>query len=319
MHIPWADLQLFLGIAEARSLSAAAKALRVTQPTMSRRLAALESELGEPLFLRSVEGVALTALGERLLPGARRMAETAGELERLASGADSTPNGIVRVTAPPGVAFDFVVPIAAQLRTNLPGVRMEVVATVSYVDLVRREADLALRVQPLDRASSQRDLVCLAELHQPIAAYATSKLAASLPKNYGIADIPWIGWAPPLDQVPPNPQLAARIPGFSPAFSSTDYLVQLRAVEAGLGAMILSRVESERRTPRLVEIAQPFGGFMGSLHLVAAKSSLAIPRVKAVADVLARAVRAVRAVGELPRPARDVRDVKRPAPTRGLT
>jgi DNA-binding transcriptional LysR family regulator len=220
------------------------------------------------------------------------MAETAGELARLASGADSAPHGIVRITAPPGVAFDFVVPVAAELRKALPGVRLEVVATVSYVDLVRREADLALRVQPLDRSAAQRDLVCLATYTHPIAAYATEEVARSLPKNYGIADIPWIGWAPPFEQTPPNPQLAARIPGFSPAFASTDYVVQLRAVEAGLGAMVLGRLESERRTPRLVEVALPFGGFTASLHLVAARSSLAIPRVKAVADVLVRTMAA---------------------------
>jgi DNA-binding transcriptional LysR family regulator len=288
MHIPWSDLQLFLAVAEARSLSAAAKVLAVTQPTVSRRLAELEASLGEPLFTRSVEGVALTSFGERLVGPAARMAESAGEVERLASGAAAAPNGVVRLTAPPGVAYDLVAPLAAHLRDVLPGVRLEVVATVQYVDLVRREADLALRVQPLDRAATTRDLVLLAKNEHPVAAFATPELIAKLPAGYGLADIPWIGWAPPLEHLPPNPQLAARIPGFSPVFASDDFIVQHRAAEAGVGAIVLGRFRPPHAlATRLVEMTLPFGRMTTVLHLVAARSSLAIPRVRAVADVLA--------------------------------
>jgi DNA-binding transcriptional LysR family regulator len=67
MHIPWEDVQLVLAVVEAGSLSGAAKRLRLTQPTVSRRIAALESSLGEPLFVRTVEGAAPTSFGERFL------------------------------------------------------------------------------------------------------------------------------------------------------------------------------------------------------------------------------------------------------------
>ena len=60
-HIPWDDLQVFLAVAESGSLSAAAKRLRLTQPTVSRRVAELESTLGESLFVRSAEGLAITS------------------------------------------------------------------------------------------------------------------------------------------------------------------------------------------------------------------------------------------------------------------
>src|SRR5688572_25202382 len=107
MDIPWEDVKLFLAVAEARSLSAAARRLRVAQPTVSRRLADLEARLGETLFLRSVDGTAPTSFGESLVEPARRMAECAGDLERAALRADAAPRGVVRITAPPGVAFDF--------------------------------------------------------------------------------------------------------------------------------------------------------------------------------------------------------------------
>ena len=107
MHIPWHDLQVFLAVAEAGSLSAAAKRLRVTQPTVSRRIAELEASVGEALFVRTVDGAAPTSFGERLLEPARRMAEWAAEVDRAAERAETTPRGTVRITAPPGVAFEF--------------------------------------------------------------------------------------------------------------------------------------------------------------------------------------------------------------------
>src|ERR1700712_1448892 len=99
MHVSWNDVELFLAVAETGSVSAAAKRLRTTQPTVSRHLAELEAGLGEALFARSVAGTTPTSFGERMPPAARRMAEAAGEVERVASGAESTPKGVVRVTA----------------------------------------------------------------------------------------------------------------------------------------------------------------------------------------------------------------------------
>lgn len=281
-------MELFLAVARAGSLSAAAKTLRVTQPTVSRRLAELEAELGEPLFVRTVDGTTLTGFGERMLEPARRMAECAGDVAQVASGADTSPHGVVRVTAPPGVAYDVLAPFAAYARARLPEVRLEVVSSVAYLDLARREADLGVRMEPLDRPAAQRDLVTLASVEFGVAAFATREYAASLRRGYGLADVGWIGWAPPLENLVPNPQLAARIPGFRPVFASDDFLVQLRAAEAGVGAMLLGRYRSRRALPTaLVEMKLDLGKLRSSLHLVCARSSLSIPRVRAVADLLA--------------------------------
>lgn len=282
-------MELFLAVVEAGSLSGAAKRLRVTQPTISRRLAELEAELGEPLFVRTVDGASLTSFGERMLEPSRRMAESARDVELVASGADTRPRGVVRVTAPPGVAFDVLAPFAALARRQLPDVRLEVVSTVSYLDLGRREADLGLRIQPLDRPSTQRELVTLASHEHGVAAYGTREYAATLPRPCRAADVGWIGWAPPLEHLPPNPQLAARIPGFAPVFASDDFLVQVRAAEAGVGAIILPQFRGRRPLPTpLVELKVDLGKLTSSLHLVCARSSLSIPRVRAVAELLVR-------------------------------
>jgi DNA-binding transcriptional LysR family regulator len=289
MHIPWGDVQLVLAIADAGSLSAAARTLRLTQPTVSRRLADLEAELGEALFLRAVDGTTPTSFGERLLEPARRMAEAAAEVDHAVAETDQQPRGVVRLSAAPGMAHAFVAPFAGWLRTKLPVVRLEVVSTTRYVDLVRREADLAIRWQSTSRRDTQRDLEVLATVEHPVVAYASPAYVATLPRGYTLRDVAWIGWCPPLDQLPPNPQLAASIPGFAPAFSSDDYLVQHRGAETGAGAIVQTKLRYRLAPPSLlVELDLALGVPPAKTHLVAARASLAIPRGGAVAELLAK-------------------------------
>jgi DNA-binding transcriptional LysR family regulator len=288
MHVPWNDVQLVLAIADTGSLGRAARQLGVTQPTASRRLAELEAMLGEPLFVRRVDGTRLTAFGERVVLPARRMADAAAELERTVEGVERTPRGTVRITAPPGLAAQLLVPFAATLRTRLPEIELEVIATVRYVDLVRREADLALRIPSAERAEAPRDVHIVAAVRARVAAYASQAYAASLRRAYGFADVAWIGWPPPLHETPPMPQLAARIPGFRPVFASDDYLVQLRAAEQGLGALVLAEPITRYPLPAtLVKLALDFGGLTSQIQLACARASLTVPRIAAVAELLA--------------------------------
>ncbi len=284
MHIQWDDLRTFLAVAEAGSLSAAAKRLRVTQPTVSRRLAALEAELGEPLFVRTIEGVSITSYAERLLEPARRMAEWAAEVDRAAERRDAAPSGLVRVTAAPGVAWDLLAPFAASLKARLPAVRLELLSTVESLDLSRREADLALRFGP----PTQRDVVSVIAVEIELAAFATAAYAKTLPRRYGFADVAWVGFAPPLEHLSPNAELSRLVPGWTPSFATDDYLVMLRAAELGLGAIFLGRYRHRfTKGSPLVELDLDLRGATRTLHLLCAKSALAIPRVRAVVDALA--------------------------------
>lgn len=303
MHIPWDDVNVFLAVAEAGSLTAAARRLKMTQPTVSRRVAELEATVGEPLFLRAVDGVTLTALGERLLDPAKRMAEHAAELTRAAEQRESEPQGVVRITAAPGIAFELGAPFAAWLKEKLPKVRIEILSTISYLDLARREADLALRMT----APTQRDLVTLAKLELEVAAFASEAYVKSLPRRYGPADVAWIGWAPPFEHLAPNPQLAALIPGWTPSFTSDDFVIQLRAAEMGLGAVFLGRTRHRFSHHDLCELDLDLGPLKGELYLVSTRSALSIPRVRAVAELLAgeiekaEAPRKKRATADSPR------------------
>jgi DNA-binding transcriptional LysR family regulator len=256
---------------------------------VSRRLADLEAALGEPLFQRTVSGTVATSFGERMIEPARRMNEHALEVQRAADDVDKEPRGMVRVSAAPGMAYAFVAPFAALVREKLPGVRLEVLASTRYVDLVRREADVAIRWQSPSRRDDQRELEVLAAVEHPVVGVATREYIATLPKKYTLRDIGWIGWAPPFDQLPPNPQMAAMIPGFAPTFASDDYLVQVRAAETGAGAIVATRLRYRLAPPSsLVELDVSLGAPPAKTHVVVARAALSVPRVRVVAELLAR-------------------------------
>ena len=284
MDISWDEVKLFLAVAEEGSVSGAARKLRMAQPTLSRRLATLERGVGESLFRRSAAGAALTTAGERLLAPARRMAEWAGEVGRAAEPTGHGPQGLVRITAPPMVAHDFLAPFAGWLARHHPGLRLEVLATMQYLDLARGEADLALRVRP----PSTPDLKQVYTLETVNAVHVAPGLARRLPRRPRLQDLPWIAWAPPYQELPPNPQLAELIPGYTPAFTSDQILVQLAAAEAGVGAMVLPRLRHRFSRPsRLVPLDIDLGPFArGTLHLVAARSALDIPRIRLLAQLI---------------------------------
>lgn len=289
MDVSWDDVKLFLAVADHGSLTEAARHLHLGQPTVSRRLAELEERLGYPLFDRSVEGATLTSRGERWLVPARHMAEWAGELLNTAEHADSAPNGLVRITAPPGVAYDFVAPFAGRVREKYPQIQVQILSRVEYVDLSRREADIALRM----RRPTARDLTLVHTFTHHNDAFVSKAYAAKLPKKPAMKDIDFIAWAPPFEQFPPNPQLAAMIPGFRPSFSCDDFIVQLRAAEAGVGAIFMQKVRHRfNRHSELVPLGLDLGPHAkASLHVVCAKSALGVARIRAVAELLTEELR----------------------------
>lgn len=284
MDVSWEDVRLFLAVAEHGSLTEASRRLRVGQPTVSRRLAELEEQLGYALFDRSVEGTTLTNQGERWLEPARRMAEWAGELSSAAELTDSAPAGVVRITAPPGVAFDFVAPFASLVKERYPKLQLQVLSRVEYVDLSRREADIALRSRP----PTQRDLTLVHSFTHMTDAFASKAYAKKLPKKPSLGDIDFIAWGPPFEQFPPNPQLATLIPNFRPVFAADDYIVQMRAAEAGVGAMFMQKVRHRfNRDSNLVPLGLELGPHgKSTFHIVCAKSALGVARIRAVAELL---------------------------------
>jgi DNA-binding transcriptional LysR family regulator len=151
----WNQLRAFLATVEEGSLSAAARALGLTQPTVGRQIAALEEELGVILLERSSRAVTPTQSGLELLDHARAMGEAATRVSLAASGQSQDISGLVRITASDMMSAYVLPGMLAGLRDEAPGLQIDLVATNDIRDLLRREADIAVRhVRP-----EQADLI----------------------------------------------------------------------------------------------------------------------------------------------------------------
>ncbi|WP_284487709.1 LysR family transcriptional regulator [Sedimentitalea xiamensis] len=145
MTFDWNQVRAFLVTAEEGSLSAAARALGLTQPTLGRQVAALERSLDVVLFDRIGKSLKLTEAGLGLLEHARAMGAAAGRVSLSASGRSQAIEGHVSVTASDLLSAYTLPPVVAHLRDIAPGIRLEIVASNSLRDLTRREADIAIR------------------------------------------------------------------------------------------------------------------------------------------------------------------------------
>ena len=147
MHtLDWSILRDFIAVAETGSLSQAARRLRLSQPTLSRRIAALEEQLKAQLFQRTPRGLLLTEAGEQVLAGARRVEEEALAIERQAEAAHQTLTGTVRISVTEGLGSMWLPRKLAQFHAQYPGVCVEVLVDNRAANLLRREADIAMRM-----------------------------------------------------------------------------------------------------------------------------------------------------------------------------
>jgi DNA-binding transcriptional LysR family regulator len=141
----WNQAKAFLATAEEGSLSAAARALRLTQPTVGRQVTALEEALGVVLFDRVGRSLSLTPSGLELLDHVRAMGEAAGLVSLSASGQSQSIEGQVCITASEMMSSYYLPAVVARLREMAPEIEVEILASNTIQDLRRREADIAIR------------------------------------------------------------------------------------------------------------------------------------------------------------------------------
>lgn len=180
-RIDWNLLRAFLQTAEAGTLSAAARKLGQSQPTLSRQVAALELALGVTLFERVGKTMALTDTGLELLEHARVMGKAASELGLTATGRSEAVEGVVSVATSDVVAAYLMPKMLLHIREAAPGIQIEVVASDDFSDLQRREADIAIRhVRP-----EQPDLITRSLRQSSACFYASESWVREhgLPRN----------------------------------------------------------------------------------------------------------------------------------------
>ena len=155
----WALVRSFLAVLDAGSLMGAARRLSAQQPTLSRHVAELEAQLGTPLFERTGRGVTPTAAALAIADAARQMEAGALTLSRSLATARNAETGTVRITTSEVAATWLLPPLIAQLQAQEPGIAIELVASNQLTNLLRREADIAVRmVRPAQASLVARKL-----------------------------------------------------------------------------------------------------------------------------------------------------------------
>jgi DNA-binding transcriptional LysR family regulator len=172
----WALIRSFLAVLDAGSLMGAARRSGALQPTLSRHIAELETQLGAPLFERTGRGVTPTAVALGIADAARRMQEGADDLTRALAGQRDAGSGTVRISTSVVAATWLLPPVLAALQRAEPGIQVELVATNTLSNLLRREADIAVRMARPAQASlvarKLADLPIVAAAHESYLARA---------------------------------------------------------------------------------------------------------------------------------------------------
>lgn len=159
-RLDWNHLHAFLTTVESGSLSAAARTLGLTQPTLSRQISALESALSLMLFERAGKRLKLTDAGRELLRSAKDMGAAANNLALTANGQRSGLSGLVRITASEVMSAHVLPRVLLDLRVRAPQIAVEVVASDDIENLMMRDADIALRHVRPDQPDLVARLLC---------------------------------------------------------------------------------------------------------------------------------------------------------------
>jgi DNA-binding transcriptional LysR family regulator len=280
----WSLYRSFLAILQAGSLSAAARALGLTQPTLARHVAALEEAVGLTLFTRSQQGLAPTEAALELKPYAEQLAATTAAMLRAASGQGQGIRGSVRVSASEIIGSQVLPAIFAGMRAMHPALEIELVLSNAVENLLRRDADIAVRmVEPVHEALVVKRIgrvtVGLHAHRDYLARAGTPRTLEALQKHSVIG----------FDrETPAIRAIRARLPGLEAvhfALRTDSDIAHLMAIKAGFG-IGLCQTALARQDPNLVRVLPSVGLQLG-VWLAMHENLRSTPRCRAVFDGLA--------------------------------
>lgn len=289
----WNDIRFFLAIHRAGSLSRAAKPLGVTQPTCGRRLAALERSLGLRLFDRTPDGLNITNEAKTLLEAALRMEQSAEELALRATVSDRDLQGVVRIATTELFACSFLVGALEQVRQKYSRIGVELVLSNVENDLLRREADVAVRFGPEGSRPKPPALIARRLGDEPFCLYGVDtylrRRGEPADPNH-LVDHDVVVYA---GRHPAAPWCARAFARSKVAFSAPSMQVTGAAIAAGLGLGVLPQ-----RAARLFPQLRPLSPVVahGTGWLIVHPDLRHVPRVRVVVDALAAIYRADPAV-----------------------
>lgn len=281
----WNQARAFLVIAEEGTLSAAARALDLTQPTLSRQVAALEQELGVILFNRNGRTFSLTPTGLSLLEHFRAMGEAAARISLASSGQSQAIEGEVTITASDTFSAYWLPPVLRRLRETAPGIEVEVVASNEVRDLQRREADIAIRhVRP-----EQPDLIARLVRETEAHLYASKRYLAEYGRptcTEDLAGAAFIGFSP-VERF--RTVLAAHglaISRRNIKAITNNGVVMCEMVNEGLGIGVMTK-DHAARFPGLERVLPEFAPIPVPIWLTTHRELHTSRRIRVVFDLLA--------------------------------
>ncbi len=240
----WSDLALFLAIAEAGTLAAAGQRLGLSQPSVGRKLAALEDKTGVSLFIRSGRRMVLSDTGRTIIDAVRRVERDVLAIEGMIEGQTKGLSGEVVISAAEGLGSEWLAPELVEFQRRHPDIMINVQIENRRVDLLHREADIALRMGRPD----EDDLIAqrLANLHFGL--YARRGLIENPDSIRAITDLrpyPRVEFSTGRSLISAQRQFAQMVasePAFDrpPAYVTNSPAAHIAAVRAGLGVGVLS-------------------------------------------------------------------------------
>lgn len=280
----WGQVRTFLATVETGSFTAAAKALRMTQPTVGRHIAALEADLKVTLFERNGRGVALTSAGQDLLPHVQAMADAAGGLSLTASGKGAELSGTVSITSTDLVAATLLIPIVRKLRLTHPRIAIRMVSSDEVQNLIRRDADIAVRhVEP-----TQAELIARRLPDLSVGFYAAPGYLDRVgrPQNRGdLQEHDLIGYSDISGLVRMLQGVGIEVSEDQFVVSSTSAAVLWELVQQGLGMTVLPCALGEP-SPRLERVLPEEQLVQFPTWITTHRELHTSPRIRAVFDAL---------------------------------
>lgn len=232
----WSDLRIFLAVAREGTLGAAARKLGQSQPTMGRRLRALERSVGHTLFQRTGDGFVLTDEGSIVLSHAERMEEEALAFQRQLAGHERQLEGMLRVSSSDWFGAHILTPVLAEFAKAQPRVVVELLTDARLYSLPRREADIVFRIRPFDEA----EVISRRLMHIDYGVYVRSG-SAFRPRQGGGKGTPLITMDTAFGGMADAVWLKRILPNAHVVSRSNNRDVQARLCAAGTGLAVLPR------------------------------------------------------------------------------
>ncbi|MEO0981076.1 MAG: LysR family transcriptional regulator [Pseudomonadota bacterium] len=291
----WNQVRAFLATVEEGSLSAAARALGMTQPTLSRQVSALEADLGVTLFERGPRATRLTEAGARLLDHVRAMGEAANRVSLAASGQSQTIEGRVSITATHTFATYHLPRVLKRLRDIAPGIAVEIVASNDVRDLARREADIAIRHARPEQGELIAKLISETTAHL----YAAPAYLDRMGRPASVEDLAnhdVIGFDTIEQSVEMFQFVGAPVAEHNIKIATGSGTALLELLRLGLGITIMTR-DTADLVPALERVLPSFQPIPVPIWLVTHRELHTSRRIRVVFDLLAEEL------AELPHPA----------------